>query len=197
VAEVDPTLVARLRGGDAAAFDEIYRRFTPGLYAFLGRLAGRAAVAEELLQETWLRLARHARALPADVNLGAWLYTVARNLHRSHRRWRLVDLDRLRLWRAAARAREAGAPSPHDAASARETAQRLEQALAALPLREREVLLLVAVEGFSPAEAAAITGIRPDAARQRLARARARIAAALEATGSIGAPAPQIVKEIP
>src|SRR6185369_8199623 len=97
VAEVDAQVIDRLRGGDPAAFDQVYRRYTPGLYAFLARLARRAAIAEELLQETWLRLATHARALPADVNLAAWLYTVARNLYRSHRRWRLVDVGRLRI----------------------------------------------------------------------------------------------------
>jgi RNA polymerase sigma-70 factor (ECF subfamily) len=180
VAEVDAPVIERLRRGDAGAFDEIYRAHTQGLYAFLARLTRRPAVAEELLQETWLRLATHARALPADVNLRAWLFTVARNLYRSHRRWRIVDLERLRLWRAAAVARAAGAPSPHDDAAGRETARRLEDALAALPIAEREMVLLVGVEGFGPSEAAAIAGIRPEAARQRLSRARARLARALE-----------------
>src|SRR6185295_9789642 len=95
VAVDETSVLERLRRGDPTAFDEVYRRFAPGLYGFLSRLARRPAIAEELLQETWLRLARHARALPADVNLNAWLFTVARNLFRSHRRWLLVDLDRL------------------------------------------------------------------------------------------------------
>ena len=180
MAEVDAQVIDRLRGGDPAAFDQVYRRYTPGLYAFLARLARRAAIAEELLQETWLRLATHARALPADVNLAAWLYTVARNLYRSHRRWRLVDVGRLRIWRDFRQARADDAASPYDDAAARETGLRVEQAVDALPIDQREMLLLVAVEGFSPADAAAIAGIRPEAARQRLARARARVARALE-----------------
>ncbi len=170
----DAELVSRLRRGDASAFDQVYRRHTPGLFAFLARLARRPAVAEELLQETWLRLATHARTLAADTNLRAWLFTVARNLYRSHRRRALLDVDRLRFWRESA-----AAPSPLDLAVASQAERRLEAALAALPVAQREILLLVAVEGFSPTQAAEILSLRPEAARQRLRRARAAIACAL------------------
>jgi RNA polymerase sigma-70 factor (ECF subfamily) len=171
-------LLEQLRRRDATAFDEVYRRYTPVLFAFLARLAGRPAVAEELLQETWLRLATHARTLAPDTNLRAWLFTVARNLHRSHRRRARLDLDLLRFWRWASREQPAP-PSPHDMAVLSEAERRLEAALAALPLAQREILLLVSVEGFSPSQAAEILRLRPEAARQRLRRARA----ALEAAG--------------
>jgi RNA polymerase sigma-70 factor (ECF subfamily) len=172
-------VVDQLRRGDATAFDDVYRRYTPGLFAFLRRLAGRSAIAEELLQETWLRLATHARSLARDTNLRAWLFTVARNLYRSHRRRALLDLDRLRFWRRAAG--ETAAPSPHDLAVVSETEHLLEAAVAALPVAQREILLLVAVEGFSPAQAAEMLHLRPEAARQRLRRARATIETALRA----------------
>ena len=179
-------MVERVRRGDPAAFDEVYHRHTPGLFAFLARMCGRPAIAEELLQETWLRFARHARALPADVNLAAWLFTVARNLCRSHQRWRIADLGRLRAWRWAA----AGmlAPSPHEAVVAAETERRLEAALVALPAALREMVCLVAVENFSPAEAATIVGVTPEAARQRLHRARTLIGRALADGFTLAAP---------
>jgi len=179
-------VVDRLRRGDPAAFDEVYHRHTPGLFAFLARMCGRAAIAEELLQETWLRFARGARALPAGVNLAAWLFTIARNLCRSYQRWRLADLGRLRAWRRAAA--DALAPSPHEAVVAAETERRLEAALAALPAALREMVCLVAVERFSPADAAAIVGVTPEAARQRLHRARALIGRALADGFSMGEP---------
>ena len=69
----DAALCARLQCGDASAFDEVYRRHTSGLFAFLTRLSGRPAIAEELLQETWVRLATHARGLARDTNLRAWV----------------------------------------------------------------------------------------------------------------------------
>ena len=170
---------ARLQRGDAAAFDEVYRRYTPGLFAFLARLCGRPPIAEELLQETWVRLATHACGLARDTNLRAWLYTVARNLYRSHRRRALLDLDLLRFWRRASRD-QPSTSSPHEMAVASEAQRRLEAAVAALPVAQREILLLVAVEGFSPSQAAAILRLRPEAARQRLRRARAAIGAALD-----------------
>ncbi len=174
-----PRSAERVRRGDVSAFDEVYRRHTPGLFAFLARLSGRPAIAEELLQETWLRLATHARGLARDTNLRAWLYTVARNLHRSHRRRALLDLDLLRFWKWAPRD-QSPAASPHDQAVVSEAQRRLEAAVAALPGRAAEIVLLVAVEGFSPSQAAEILRLRPEAARQRLRRARAAIGAALD-----------------
>jgi RNA polymerase sigma factor (sigma-70 family) len=174
-----------LQRGDASAFDEVYRRHTPGLFGFLARLSGRPAIAEELLQETWARLATHARGLARDTNLRAWLYTVARNLYRSHRRRARLDLDLLRFWKWATCDRPP-APSPHEMAVVSEAERRLEAAVAALPLAQREILLLVAVEGFSPSQAAAILRLRPEAARQRLRRARAALASALDNASLVG-----------
>jgi RNA polymerase sigma-70 factor (ECF subfamily) len=179
-------VVDHLRRGDATAFDDVYRRYTPGLFAFLTRLAGRSAIAEELLQETWLRLATHARTLARDTNLRAWLFTVARNLYRSHRRRALLDIDRLRFWRH--HPGETAAPSPHDLAVVWQTERRLEAAVAALPVAQREILLLVAVEGFSPTQAAEMLHLRPEAARQRLRRARATIETALQSAWPAKAP---------
>jgi RNA polymerase sigma factor (sigma-70 family) len=171
-------LCARLRRGEAAAFDEAYALHRARIWSFLARLAGDRALAEDLFQETWLSLARHATRLAEDTRLCAWLYTVARNHYRSHRRWALLD---------AARLRELGLgrpdqppPSPEILTEAGEAERRIEHALARLPVRYREVLLLVAVEGVEPAQAAEILGLRPDALRQRIARARSMLRKALE-----------------
>jgi RNA polymerase sigma-70 factor (ECF subfamily) len=118
--------------------------------------------------------------------LRAWLYTVARNLYRSHRRRARLDLDLLRFWRRASRD-QSPAPSPHEMAVVSQAERQLEAAVAALPLAQREILLLVAVEGFSPSQAAAILRLRPEAARQRLRRARAAIGAALDDAGRLRA----------
>lgn len=165
-------LIAGLARGDTRAFDAVYDRYRAPLYAFLVRLTGSASVAEDLLQETWLRLARHSRALPPSTELRPWLFTVARNLYRSHRRWVLLDAGRLR--ELGLHPFEA-APGPFEAAAESATRRELEAALARLPLEQREVLLLCSVSGFEPSEAAAILGISPEATRQRLSRARARL----------------------
>ena len=174
----DAALVEGLRAGDAAAFDCVYELYRPRLFAFLLRLSRRREVAEDLLDETWLRLVTHARSLRPDTRLAAWLFTVARNLYWTHRRSSLLEdaaTAELTLWPA----REHW-PSPFDLASTRELAQRVERALATLPARQREVLLLVGHEGLTPGEAAAVCGVTPEALRQRLSRARAALADALD-----------------
>jgi RNA polymerase sigma-70 factor (ECF subfamily) len=173
--EIELRLVARLKAGDVAAFEAIYETFRPRLFGFLARLSRRRDVAEDLLEETWLRLVARASELTDDTRLGPWLFTVARNLFASWCRHRAVDAGRifdLALSWPGALPRE----SPFEAAARGETERRLEAALARLPARDREVLLLVAGEELSPSEAAAVLGLAPEAVRKRLQRARERLA---------------------
>lgn len=173
-------LVDGLRAGDPSAFDAVYQALNVRLYNFLARLTNRRDVAEDLLEETWLRLVVHAARLRPDTRLGPWLFTVARNLHASHCRSRLLEETHatglLGLWPSGR-----PEPSPLVAAEASEMEQRVLRALAALPIGHREVLLLVAVEGLQPAEVAVICGVSAVALRQRLSRARAMLARQLQA----------------
>lgn len=164
-------LVERLRRGDDAAYREALRLHGDGLYTFLVRLTARRELAEDLFQETWLALARHAPRLPADTKLGAWLYTVARNAYRSHRRWAWVDVSR---WLVVDGDEDtaSNAPSPEELAAAHQAASALDEALTRLRAADREILLLHAVEGLDAAEIARILDLGPEAQRQRLSRAR-------------------------
>lgn len=175
----DEELVAGLRTAEPRAFDLIYARHRAPLFAFLVRLTGRRWLAEDLLQETWLRLARSATELPADTRLRPWLFTVARNLFISHRRWAILDADRLRelgLWPG----KKSEAETPLERAAVSEAQRLLETALARLTLEHREVLLLCAVEQLEPSEAAQVLNIKPEALRQRLSRARGILKKELE-----------------
>lgn len=178
--DTESSLVEALRHGDSEAFDRVYEVYRPRLFGFLLRLVRRRDVAEDLLEETWLRLVSHAGRLREDTRLGPWLFTVARNLFWSHCRSRMVEEEGsaqlIGLWPTASPVR-----SPYEAAVAGELERRVERALSSLPPRHREVLMLVAVEQFTPAEAAAVCGVSPEALRQRLARARARLAGILDA----------------
>jgi RNA polymerase sigma-70 factor, ECF subfamily len=174
----DARLVGRLRDGDAAAFGELYARFADPLYRFLFRLAGGRESAMDLHQETWLSAAKHASRLTEDTDLAAWLFTIARNKHRSYRRW--VALDWLRIERFGAEmAEDTSAPVNE----ARDELASIEVALMELPEGHREVLLLVGVEGLDAKQAAGVLGVQPEALRQRLSRARAALAAILERGG--------------
>jgi RNA polymerase sigma-70 factor (ECF subfamily) len=185
--ETELTLVERLRRGDAGAFDAVYAAFNTPLFTFLLRLSRRRDVAEDLLEETWLRLVKHARRLRADTKLGPWLFTVARNLHVSFNRSRMLEdsaAGLIALWPFST-----DRSSPFEAAAASELERRIEQALAAMPAASREVLLLVGVAGLDHADVADICGVTPEALRQRLHRARETLSKALEQSAVAEAPA--------
>jgi len=172
-------LVEQLRRGDEAAFDAVYDAFNLRLFTFLLRLTRRHHVAEDLLEETWLRLVKHGHRLRPDTRLGPWLFTVARNLHVSYVRSRMIEdstaAGLMTLWPVSVER-----SSPFEATAANELERRIERALASLPPASREVLLLVGVAGLDHPDAADVCGITPEALRQRLHRARAMLARALE-----------------
>jgi RNA polymerase sigma-70 factor (ECF subfamily) len=173
----DTAWVDRLRRGDATAFDAVFAAYRRRLYAYLVRMTRRRDIAEDLLQETFLRLAQHAKRLTADTKLGAWLFTVA---HRLVVSWARAQAVRAQL---AGDLPQREAPgddrSPLEAVADSQTQLALERAFAQLAPAYREVALLVGVEGMQPAEVAQILGQKPEAIRQRLARARTQLAEAL------------------
>jgi len=174
--DIESALLDRLRAGEEEAFDAIYAEFNPRLFNFLARLTGRRDVAEELLEETWLRLVRHRARFEPDVQIGPWLFAVARNLSVSYFRTRTVEsrvIGSLSLWP------ERRSDTPFDTTARNEFERRLEAGLAALPPLLREALLLTAVEGLAPSEAAAICDVTPEAMRQRVRRARTALAGQL------------------
>jgi RNA polymerase sigma-70 factor (ECF subfamily) len=171
-------LVRRVREGDSTAFDAVYTMFNARLFGFLARLTRNRHEAEDLAEETWLRFVANAERLTPDTRLGPWLFTVARHVHVSYCRSRAVDDMRtpeaIGLWPSVS------CESPFEHAAATELEDRIEAAVASLPIVYREVLLLVGVEGLRPAEAAVVCGVSPDALRQRLKRARALLADRLD-----------------
>lgn len=177
--ECELELVARLRAGDVAAFDDVHAAFNTRLFNFLARLARRRDVAEDLLEETWLRFVDRMPKLRPDTRLGPFLFTVARNLYISYCRSRLIEdaqsAGMIGLWPLGT-----PRPSPFESTVANETGRRIEAAVAALPAMYREALLLIAVEGMKPGEAAIVCGITPEALRQRVSRARALLAQQLD-----------------
>ena len=170
----DAWLLTQLRRGSHSAFERIYSSHKQALYGFLVRLCRDPNLAADLFQNTWLKLSRYAADLRDDTNLRAWLLTVARNEYRSYCRAQMLDLSRLLVLDQIV-ARGACTELPCD----RELAD-IDAALAALEVHDREVLLLVCVEGLEPRQASAVLGISQAALRQRLARARKRLRNELE-----------------
>jgi RNA polymerase sigma-70 factor (ECF subfamily) len=169
-------LVAALRQRDPGAFDALYRRHHARIWTFLARLTGDRIEAQDLFQETWLAAAKHAHRLAEDSELLPWLYTIARNKHRSSRRFLLFDLRKKERF-ALEPASSPIAPDEHAAMRAR--AAEVAEAFEALADAHREVLLLSLVEGLETRHVAEVLGLREDAVRKRLSRARAELAALL------------------
>ena len=180
----DPGVIARLRAGDPAAFELVYDAEKASVYGFLLRLSRDPHTAADLFQNVWLKLARHAARLQEDSNLRAWLLTVARREYIGFRRAQALDISRVLLLGLVPRTDHGGEPEADLA---------LSSALASLSDADREVVLLGA-SGLEPeamAEALGVTGV---AFRQRLSRARRRLAALLEAEGPSEQAAPKGVR---
>ena len=166
-------LIAALRRSEDGAFAVVYDRYRSRLFTFILRMVNRRAIAEELAQELWMRLAVRAPSLREDTRLEPWLFTVARNLCLSY--WRTRGIEGLTDAEAVERLPDRGV-SPDRSAQSHELRAQLERALTRLARPYREALLLVAVEGMSPATAAAVCGLSPEAMRKRLERARTMLA---------------------
>ena len=169
----DHQTLALLRRRDPRGFDQAYVSYGARLYAFLRRLLGseQQHLAEDLLQQTFLRLAEHGPELRADSDLRAWLFTVARHAFLGHVRTRrpLAEPPALEL-----------VADYSTDVEARLLLGDVEQALERLSLEDRELLLLVGVEGLEPVTVSRMLGVEPAALRKRLARARQRLLAQLE-----------------
>jgi RNA polymerase sigma-70 factor (ECF subfamily) len=167
-------------------FAALFDRHAPAIYGYVARRAGRDR-ADDVVAEVFLvAFQRRGRYELTHADARPWLYGIATNLIRRHRR------DEIRLLRAIARA----APDPPaepiaDQVAGRVTAQsvrgRLAAALAGLPRAQRDVLLLVA-SGLSVKETATALGVPAGTAASRLARARRRVRAALGGTSPIEDP---------
>lgn len=159
-------LVDRARGGDVAAFEELYRRNVRRIYGLCYRLAGNPTLAEELTQDTFVRAWEKLGGFRGDSAFSSWLYPMAVNLSHSERRSRT---------RRTARVMPTDDLTPFDkgtAPRAPEAAVDLERALAELPDGARRVFVLHEVHGYKHEEIAEMTGIASGTSKAQLHRAR-------------------------
>lgn len=148
------------------------------LFSFLARSMRDDAEAEDLVQETFLRLSREVQAGRTPEHLRAWLYRVATNLATSRRRRRSVVGRWLERF-GPTEHEGPPVPSPETRAIGRERVAELERALQALPAGAKMALLLSG-EGFSGREIAQAIGRSEAATRTLVCRARMRLRAELE-----------------
>ena len=175
--EFELALVERVRAGETAAFDAVHAAFNARLYGFLARLARSRDIAEDLLEETWLRFVTHAGQLHADTRLGPWLFTVARN----------IVIDEWRTRRAQSEFPLAEVPEPREPDDDRTDQLLLSwvvaEALTKLSREHQSVLLECYYRGRSVGEAARVLGVPEGTVKSRTHYALRALRLALEELG--------------
>jgi RNA polymerase sigma-70 factor (ECF subfamily) len=155
--------------GDVQAYRQLVERHLRGVHAFAYRMLGSRAEAEEVSQESFLRLWQEAGRFVARAKPSTWLYRVAHNLAIDRLRRRRERLDPEGLEDIAA------SDAPGDSPEQRQLAAAVERALAVLPERQRAAIGLVHYQGLSNAEAAEVLGVGVRALESLLARARRQL----------------------
>jgi RNA polymerase sigma-70 factor (ECF subfamily) len=170
------SLMARYREGDSSAATALVNRLSPQLHRFFLMQFISRRHADDLLQETWLRIheVRHTYRLSQPVL--PWLYAIARNVRVDHYRkshraeQREEQLDRRSDIPETEPARSAGTPD-------------LDALLAALPESQREVIVMLKVSGMSLEEVARATSSSVGSVKQKAHRAYERLRKELSSEG--------------
>jgi RNA polymerase sigma-70 factor (ECF subfamily) len=164
-------LISAAADGDVAAFESLYRRYSPRVYGLCLRMTGHPEAAEDCTQETFIDAWRALFRFEGRSSFSTWLHSIAVRTVLSRRRGLRVKFE------VAEPA--AGMPEQTDPAAGSPPLD-LERAIAALPEAARHVLVLVGLYGYSHAEAAANLKIAEGTCKAQLHRARQLLSQALD-----------------
>jgi RNA polymerase sigma-70 factor, ECF subfamily len=167
------TELTRLRSGDVEAVAALMERYQHRLYRYLLRLVRQPASAEDLFQQTWLRVMERIRNYDPQRNFEGWLFALAHNLAIDFlRRHRMESLDDpLPSGDSRAEMLEGSVPGALEQLLTEERAGRLADAVAELPVTFREVLTLRFEEEMRLEEIAAVLALPLGTVKTRLHRA--------------------------
>ena len=187
-ADSDEFLMHAFAGGDAAAFTRLYDRHERATWRFIRHRLGaqHEGAADDVLQETWISVARAAPRYVATARFTTWLFTVARNRVIDHQRAQANAMLSIDAPLASSDADDDGerwadrvaadaADGPLARIESRQQAQAFLDALAQLPEAQREAFVLQAEGGLSIDEVASATGVGAETAKTRLRYAKAKL----------------------
>jgi RNA polymerase sigma-70 factor (ECF subfamily) len=160
--ESDEVLMRRYRDGDEAAFDALFQRHAPRVHGFLLRHVGQRALADDLLQGTWLHVHRARATFRDGERFTPWLYTIANNLRR--------DEGRRGARERADLSRDGRLPEPRGDQPDHELQERVQAALQAIPESYREVIVLHRWHDLGFVEIARMLGTTEGAVKLRAHR---------------------------
>lgn len=162
--QTEKDLVARARQGEQAAFEMLYRQHVGRVYALCLRMTGQPALADDCVQEAFIRAWRKLPEFRGQSAFGTWIHRIAVNQVLGHKRSSKRRGAHLEL--LAGQTAGASSPAPETAGFD------IENAIARLPEGARDVLLLCGVGGFSHEEASSMLGIAVGTSKAQLHRAR-------------------------
>lgn len=175
---LDRADMERLTAGHDAALNDLMDRHATPVFHFLYRMVGNEEDANDLAQETFVRVFRSCKSFRSGEKFSTWLYTIAANLARNHFRWRSRHPN-LSLETQTGESEQtigdtipASQPAPNEESLAAERAAAVRNAVSKLPEELREAIVLCEWEERSVVDAAAILGATPKAVESRLYRAR-------------------------
>ncbi len=175
----DSAVVAAFLEGEKRAFNELVERYQTRLLNFIYRTTGDRERAEDLVQETFIRIYRHLHRFDQSKKFSTWAYTIASNLAKNELRNRsrnpLVLFQTIKKnWEADQRPLEweDNTYRPDDLFRKRHLRQMVQSAVEELPEHHREVFMLREMEGKTYEEIAEITGCNLGTVKSRLNRAR-------------------------
>lgn len=175
----DSTLVARFLAGEKLAFNELVDRYSTRLLNFVHRTIGDRERAQDLVQETFIRVYRHLHRFDQSKKFSTWAYTIAGNLAKNELRNRsrnpLVLFQTIKKnWDADHRPLEweDNTYRPDDLYRKRHLKETIDRAVEQLPEHHRVVFVLREMEGKTYEEIAEITGVNLGTVKSRLNRAR-------------------------
>lgn len=174
----DESLMARYLTGDHLAFERLFNRLGPPVYGFFMRSFGEVAVAEELVQATFLNVHRSRATYRVGLPVRPWVFTIAARVRHDElrRRYRLKeDCDEEALAAAETAGSMAAAAAAAEAGGQNDRAERVREAIDRLPESQRVVIQLHRFEGFTFEQIAEILGTTALAVRARAFRAYERL----------------------
>ena len=168
----------RLQAGHDAALNDLMKRHATPIFHLLCRMVGNEDDANDLAQETFVRVFKSRDSFRAEQKFSTWLFTIAANLARNHFRWRArhpnlsLDAENPETEQSLDSTLPSKSPAPNEAALTTERAAAVRTAVKNLPADLRAAVVLCEWEELSMADAAKILEATPKAVESRLYRAR-------------------------
>jgi len=172
----EQALIEQLKHGDQRALGVIYQEFSSGVFAYCLKILADRQLAEDVVQETFLKVRQHADSIQKSGSFKSWIFRIARNeaLMQIRKRRQNGQIDDSTVWEEE---------TPHVQFVKSERLEIVNRLLDNLKQEYREVLVLLVYENMSYAEIAAVTETTESSVKSRIFRARKAMVERLEGLG--------------